>query len=137
MPVEHPDYPVPHWIESVNMASWGNHRLTVLLEVATKEGNSDGPTFLECEGVEILKLVEEAVADRDDIFDSVGHKDVFANLKGFTASSSNVMLDSLKKGENFGEYVSHESRHYIVRSPYNCCEFVSSKAPKFGGYYAH
>lgn len=126
-------------IEEVISVSWTRGDLVAIIDLVShhQAGDYDGPQILKCSGVEYLKVTEEAVSDRSDMYDTSGHQKVFKGLHGFTFADGSPFLERMKTGENYGEYVSHKSKHYVVRAPYNCFEFISCKSPSLGGYDAH
>lgn len=113
----------PFGIEEVVSCNWSDGNLTAVLS------SGERTRSLHCENVDYLLFLEEGVADRADLLVQDGHAQAFPDLEGLHVSDSSELLRRLKRGETFGEFVSSKARHYIVRAPYNCFEFISSSTP--------
>ncbi len=133
-------------VEEVVSCSWMESELRAVLNI-TRRSQSSGPSngflggyegiyVLKCDGVDILTVLEEGVADRADMLVIENAKPVFSGLAGFDFSEKSKRLDNLKDGQDSGEYVSHKAMHFVVRSLYNSFEFFSSLKPSLGVYRA-
>ncbi len=118
--------PSPFGIEGVVSCGWKNSELMAVLEGG--EGGDQQRT-LTCGGVEYLLFLEEAVADRTDLLIKDGHVQALPHVRGLYVSASSQLLQRLKIGETFGEYVNFGARHYIVQAPYNSFEFIAFGEP--------
>ncbi|MEZ6000628.1 hypothetical protein [Hyphomonas sp.] len=125
-------------IEQVISCGWCDGELTAIVDVVSAEQNAGytGPQVLKCQDVQYITFAEEAVADRADLFVAEESAKVFEGLSGLCVSSSSALLERLKRGRDFGEYVDFSARHYVVRAPYNSFEFVSPKTPILAGFHA-
>lgn len=126
-------------IEEVVGCSWTNGEVRAILNVVnpSNEAGMTGTYVLKCDFAELLTVVEEGTADRGDLLVIENTQPVFQGLSGLYFSMQSKTLNRLKDGENFGEYINHESRHFIVRAPYNCFEFFSAAKVSLGAYDAH
>ena len=121
-------------VEMVSSCNWKDGNLTAVLHVAERTpGGPDlyvsGDVTMTCANTEYVLFAEESVADRKDLMIEDGHVQACPNLRSLHVSDNSDLLRRLKHGEDFGEYVNFEARHFIVRTPYNSFEFISSAMP--------